>query len=104
VATSCGLVGIGRQVVGVDAGMSVVVEWCPRPMMELRCSSGLYFFASRAVVEVTSLATGATRAPAFCDGIHAVAKRGQMTGGCGESLDHDILRFKLELRRFRQLG
>ena len=31
----------------------------------------------------TSLVTGATRAPAFGDGILAVAKRGQMTGGAG---------------------
>jgi hypothetical protein len=35
------------------------------------------------------LVIGATRAPAFYDGIHAVAKRGQMTGGPGGSLDHD---------------
>jgi hypothetical protein len=40
-------------------------------------------------VAAISLAIGATRAPAFYDGIHAVAKRGQMTGGRGESLDHE---------------
>ncbi len=38
-------------------------------------------FASRTVVAATSLVLGATRAPTFGAGIHAVAKRGQMTGG-----------------------
>ena len=35
----------------------------------LRASSGWYLFASRTNVTVTSLVLGATRAPAFCDGI-----------------------------------
>ncbi len=39
------------------------------------------FFASRTVVVVNLLVIGATRAPAFIDGILAVDKRGQMTGG-----------------------
>jgi hypothetical protein len=34
-------------------------------------------------VVVNSLAIGATRAPAFVDGILAVDKRGQMNGGSG---------------------
>ena len=37
--------------------------------------------ASRTVVVVNLLVIGATRAPAFIDGILAVDKRGQMTGG-----------------------
>jgi hypothetical protein len=48
-----------------------------------RTSSGEDLFASRPLVLATSLVIGATRAPAFGDGIHAVAKRGQMTGGPG---------------------
>ena len=43
------------------------------------------FIASRPVVGATSLVIGATRAPALGDGVHAVAKRGQMTGGRGDS-------------------
>ena len=39
------------------------------------------FIASRTVVVVNLLVIGATRAPAFIDGILAVDKRGQMTGG-----------------------
>jgi hypothetical protein len=35
------------------------------------------------------LVIGATRAPAFGDGIHAVAKRGQKTGGPGDSLNQE---------------
>ena len=46
-------------------------------------SSGWCYFASRPVVVATSLVIGATRAPSFGDGIFAVAKRGQMTGGPG---------------------
>ena len=53
----------------------------PRP------SSGEYLFASRPVVVATTLVIGAPRAPAFGDGILAVAKRGQMTGGPGDSLN-----------------
>jgi hypothetical protein len=37
------------------------------------------------------LVIGPTRAPAFYDGIHAVAKRGQMNGGREESLEHKRL-------------
>ena len=40
----------------------------------------------RALSVGTSLVISATRAPAFGDGVHAVAKRGQMTGGPGASL------------------
>ena len=52
---------------------------------------------ARVVVEATSLVIGATRAPAFGAGIHAVTKRGQMTGGRGESLDHERLLLKEDL-------
>jgi len=44
-------------------------------------SSGQLYFASRAIVVASLFVIGATRAPAFGDGVHAVAKRGQMTGG-----------------------
>ena len=54
-----------------------------------RASSSSYLFASRPIVDATSLVTGATRAPAFDDGVLAVAKRGQMTGGPG-GLTHSI--------------
>ena len=49
-----------------------------------RASSGWYLFASGAVVTDNLMVISPTRAPAFRDGIHAVAKRGQMTGGRGE--------------------
>jgi hypothetical protein len=49
------------------------------------------YFASGTVVTATSLVIGPTRAPAFYDGIHAVAKRGQMNGGREESLEHKRL-------------
>jgi hypothetical protein len=52
-----------------------------------RPSSGEDLFASRPVVVANSLVIGATRAPAFGDDIHAVAKRGQMIGGPGDPLD-----------------
>jgi hypothetical protein len=38
-------------------------------------------FASRTIVIATSLVIGATRAPVLIDGILAVDKHGQMTGG-----------------------
>jgi hypothetical protein len=44
-------------------------------------------FAARAVGVATSMVIGATRAPASIDGILAVDKRGQMTGGRRGSLD-----------------
>jgi hypothetical protein len=47
----------------------------------------LGFFASRTVVVAISKVIGATRAPALIDGILAVDKRGQMTGGRRGSLD-----------------
>ena len=54
-------------------------------MFWLRCvikpSSGQGFFASRTIVIATSLVSGATRAPVLIDGILAVDKHGQMTGG-----------------------
>lgn len=53
----------------------------------LRTSSGDDFFASRPVVVVATLVIGAPRAPAFGDGVLAVAKRGQKTGGPGDSLN-----------------
>jgi len=37
-------------------------------------SSGQVFFASRAIVVVTLMVVGATRAPAFVDGVLAVDK------------------------------
>ena len=60
-----------------------------------------YSFASRPVVAAIPLVIGATRAPALCDGIHAVTKRGQMTGQRGESLDHKRLLLKERLRHRR---
>jgi len=46
-----------------------------------RPSSGQDFFASRTVVVVNLLVTGATGASPFIDGILAVDKRGQMIRG-----------------------
>ena len=60
-----------------------VGRWAYLPSGVARPSSGWCYFASRPVVVATSLVIGATRAPAFGDGILAVAKRGQMTGGAG---------------------
>ena len=54
---------------------------CPRAWS--RPSSRRDLFASRTGVVPTSLAVGATRAPALIDGILAVDKHGQMTGGSG---------------------
>jgi hypothetical protein len=45
-------------------------------------SSGQYLFrVARTIAMATSLVIGATRAPAFIDGILAVDKRGQMIRG-----------------------
>ena len=68
-----------------------VGRWACLPSGVARPSSGWCYFASRPVVVATSLVIGATRAPAFGDGILAVAKRGQMTGGPGDSLDEESL-------------
>ena len=46
-------------------------------------------FASRHTVVTTSMVIGATRALAFSARIRAFAKRGQMAGGPGDSLDHE---------------
>ena len=68
-----------RRALGLSA------EWGGSALVRLFC------FASRPVVVATSRVIGATRAPAFGDGIHAVAKRGQKTGGPGYSLDEEPL-------------
>jgi hypothetical protein len=61
------------------------------PSRGSRASSGEDFFASRPVVVATTMVIGAPRAPVFGDGIHAVAKHGQMTGGPGDALDQELL-------------
>jgi hypothetical protein len=62
---------------------------CP-PRRGRRPSSGEDLFSSRTIVVATSLVIGATRATAFSVRIRAFAKRGQMIGGSGGSLDHDL--------------
>jgi hypothetical protein len=57
------------------------------PSRGSRASSGEDFFAPRPVVVATTMVIGAPRAPVFGDGIDAVAKHGQMTGGPGDSLN-----------------
>jgi hypothetical protein len=68
----------------------------------VRPSSGWDLFASRIVVVVKSLVIGATRAPALIDGILAVDKRGQMTGGRRGSLDQQPDLWESGLRRRRR--
>jgi hypothetical protein len=65
-------------------------RWACLPTGMVRPSSGEDLFASRPVVLATSAVIGATRAPAFSARIRAFAKRGQMTGGPGDSLDHEL--------------
>ena len=68
---------------GVVGALGLSAEWCrgPRP-------ARIFSRRARSLV-ATSVVIGATRAPAFGDGILAVAKRGQMTGGTGDSLDQE---------------
>ena len=66
-----------------------VGRWACLPSGVGRPSSGWFYFASRPVVVATSLVIAATRAPALATAWHAVAKRGQMTGGQGDSLDQE---------------